>query len=96
MPVLPAKGSRISHPTRTGGSGNCVAMESPLTPAEFEQKMRELYPQPEGVDKWDWSKRGFDPGHSHVEADALMTELLSALGYGAGVEIFNNSTTWYS
>jgi len=70
-------------------------MEAPLTPAEFEQKMRKLYPHPEGVDKWDWSRRGFDPERAHEEANSLMAELLSALGYGAGVEIFNNSTTWH-
>lgn len=32
----------------------------------------------------------------HARADAIMCELLMALGYSEGVEVFNAHTKWYS
>lgn len=37
-----------------------------------------------------------DTEGNHVNADELMCELLTALGYGEGVEIFKNMDKWYS
>lgn len=67
----------------------------PLTPAEFADKMRALYPQPEGVDKYDWSKRGYNPEEAHETADNLIAELLIALGYDEGGKIFDGATRWF-
>jgi len=37
-----------------------------------------------------------DPEVFHSEADDLMCWLLTKLGYGEGVEIFENAEKWYS
>ena len=37
-----------------------------------------------------------DTEFKHVNADELMCELLTSLGYGEGVEIFKNMDKWYS
>lgn len=39
---------------------------------------------------------GHDTESKHVIADEYMCELLTALGYGEGVEIFKNMDKWYS
>jgi len=37
-----------------------------------------------------------DPEAGHSNADKLMCEVLSELGYKEGVDIFNNMLKWYS
>lgn len=55
----------------------------PLTPEEFKARMQEI-------------AKGGDTEGAHQEADALMCELLSALGYAEGVGIFENMDKWYA
>lgn len=54
-----------------------------MTPEEFEQEMREVF-------------AGHDPEDEHDKADKLICNLLESLGYGAGVKVFKNATTWYA
>ena len=56
-----------------------------MTPEEFKLKMQTLV-----------TKCGDDPETLHVEMDKLMCELLTNLGYGDGVEVFNHQELWYS
>ena len=37
-----------------------------------------------------------DPEMSHIKADRLMCELLTELGYGEAVKIFEEMEKWYS
>ena len=55
-----------------------------LTAEEFATKMQEIK-----------DKYGADRETVHVKMDNLMCELLKELGYGKGVEIFNNTDMWY-
>lgn len=50
---------------------------------EFAKKMEEIF------------KNG-DVEFSHVEADELMAEVLSSLGYEEGVKIFLSHEKWYA
>ena len=56
---------------------------SVLTPQEFAEKMREL------------SEMNYVES-AHGPMDNLMCETLKALGYGEGVEIFENTDKWYA
>lgn len=38
----------------------------------------------------------YDEEDCHFEMDVLMSDLLISLGYGEGVEIFNNTDKWYA
>ena len=58
----------------------------PITPAEFADKMRAIYP--ENIRQ--------DLEGPHCDADRLMMELLTSLGYGDGVNIFAESDKWYA
>lgn len=73
--------------TRTGGSGNCVAMATqkipPPTPAEFEAKMKAIF------------SKGYDPERAHGQADDLLIETLITLGYKKGAAIFTKAERWY-
>lgn len=53
-----------------------------MTPNEFKEEMKLI------------ANEG-DIGNGHVEMDSLMCDLLIALGYGEGVEIFNSVEKWY-
>ena len=53
-----------------------------ITPKEFEAEMREITKD--------------DPETAHINADDLMLNLLTQLGYGDGVKIFENMERWYS
>ena len=55
----------------------------PLTPEKFAEKMREIF-----------ERR--DCEMAHHAADELMCDLLRSLGYGAGVEVFENADRWYA
>jgi len=57
-----------------------------MTPAEFASRMREIYP----------ANGKYDEEEAHGRADALLCELLRILGYGAGVDIFENADKWYA
>ena len=37
-----------------------------------------------------------DPEELHIKADNLMCTVLSELGYGEGVDIFNRMEIWYA
>ncbi len=54
-----------------------------MTPEEFEVKMAQIFD--EG-----------DTEEAHENADALMCEVLKSLGYGEGVEIFEEMPKWYA
>ena len=55
---------------------------SRMTPDEFETKMKEA------------AEEGGEIGHRL--ADELMAELLTSLGYGKGVEVFEKIDKWYA
>lgn len=56
-----------------------------MNPKEFYEKMLQL--------KNDF---GGDEEAVHINMDNLICELLSVLGYGDGVEVFNETGKWYS
>ena len=60
--------------------------KKPMTPDEFAARMRAIYPA-DGV---------YDNEVAHDNADNLMCELLTALGYGDGVAIFEAADKWYA
>lgn len=62
-----------------------------ITPAEFEDKMREIK---EAVDRQDHVT--YDEESGHIAADDLMCAVLRDLGYVKGVEIFERMPKWYS
>ena len=53
-----------------------------MTPEDFAERMRD--------------ERNSDPESGHIHADKLMCNLLSALGYGEGVEVFDSLDKWYA
>lgn len=55
------------------------------TPKEFYEKMLQLKNNFEG-----------DEEMVHIKMDDLLCEALSVLGYGDGVEVFNETGKWYS
>lgn len=59
-----------------------------MTPAEFAEKMQGI------VDKYD--KFCFDEECCHIDHDELMCKLLTQLGYGEGVAIFNDVPKYYA
>lgn len=56
-----------------------------MNPEEFYEKMLKL--------KKDF---GDDVEEVHAKMDDLLCEILTTLGYGDGVEIFNETGKWYS
>lgn len=60
-----------------------VTMEDIMSPEEFKKKMKE------------YSKSPFI-SDAHMDADALMMNVLESLGYGEGVEIFDSMEKWYA
>ena len=57
-----------------------------MDPEEFADKMKNL----DHLYKVEKS----DPEAFHCEADRLICELLRALGYSDGVDVFENAETW--
>ena len=53
-----------------------------MTPEEFAEKMEKL--------------SELDTERRHIEMDGLMCVLLTELGYGEGVEIFDDCYKWYA
>lgn len=54
-----------------------------MTSEEFARKMEEIFKDGDGE-------------LSHIEADELMAEVLSSLGYEEGVKIFLSKEKWYA
>lgn len=52
------------------------------TPDEMAEKMRELF-------------KSLDKVVAHVNADALMIEILEVLGYPEAMQIFRDADKWY-
>ncbi len=53
-----------------------------MTPDEFKIKMEEAMRESDAEDR-------------HIMGDRLMITLLHELGYGEGVELFDQETKWY-
>ena len=60
-------------------------MTMPVTPKEFEIKMREISILAEE-----------DEEQAHKKADRLMCEVLNSLGYEVGTRIFDSMPKWYA
>ena len=56
--------------------------EGDMTAKEFRDKMEEL--------------SHLDTERRHIKMDECMCDLLTELGYGEGVEIFNSVPLWYA
>lgn len=54
-----------------------------LSPREFADRMRA-------------AAMSLDIEYSHISMDGIMCSLLRDLGYGEGVEIFENAIKWYA
>ena len=54
-----------------------------MTPEEFKERMLDL-------------NRIDDEEIFHDKADELICEVMTSLGYGEGIEIFDNHAKWYS
>lgn len=54
-----------------------------MTPEEFCEKMKEFAGE-------------YDKECAHIDADALMCDVLEQFGYKDGVEVFKNMPRWYS
>jgi hypothetical protein len=52
---------------------------------KFKEAMQKIFPE-----------HGFDPESAHLQADALMCEVLEELGYEEGVKIFEHAAKWYA
>ena len=64
-----------------------------LTPEEFTKSMKDI------SDKLVNPPKGYpyyDKEDAHREMDDLMLDLLRSLGYGDGVDIFENTDKWYA
>ena len=56
-----------------------------MSPDEFRDRITEI------------AKRApYDPEDAHGKADDLMCEILTNLGYGEGVKIFEEMDKWYA
>ena len=83
--------SGLNHAEECGFSGprgNVILSDRAIsmTPEEFKQKMEEFAC---GDD------RHMGEG-GHMQVDDLMCQLLRELGYGEGVQVFEESTKWYA
>jgi hypothetical protein len=58
-------------------------MNEPITPEEFDKRMSEIIKEGGTEDR-------------HMDADHLMMDLLTALGYGEGIKKFQEMTKWYA
>lgn len=61
---------------------------TPMTPEEFKQAMADARR------KFDEDK--YDEEDVHIKMDNIMCDLLVSLGYGEGIDIFDNTPMWYS
>lgn len=62
-----------------------------ITPEEFYGRMRSIeYAMEHSEDPF------YDKECAHMDADSLMAEVLTQLGYGEGVEVFKHMPKWYA
>lgn len=59
-----------------------------MTPEEFKQAMAGAYHQHYEIDNYE--------ENVHIKMDNIMCDLLRSLGYGEGIDIFENTPKWYS
>lgn len=63
-----------------------------MTPEEFAKAMRKISDNlnaPTG-------NAHYNEEDAHLEMDGIMADLLRQLGYGEGIDIFENTNKWYS
>lgn len=62
-----------------------------MTPEEFAKKMKKI------SDNLKYQNDAYyDEEDAHMQMDDLMSDLLRQLGYGEGIDIFENTNKWYS
>jgi hypothetical protein len=61
----------------------------PMTPEEFAEKLRAIYSYRNSIG-------AEEPERTHEEADCLIIELLKAIGYSEGAQLFEESERWYA
>lgn len=61
---------------------------TPTTPEEFKQAMTDAYHK-----YWEIE---VDEEFVHIKMDEIMCNALRSLGYGEGIDIFENTPVWYS
>jgi hypothetical protein len=59
-----------------------------MTPKEFAQRMKDAY-------EYFWVEKE-DEECVHADMDNIMCDLLRQLGYGEGIDIFENTPKWYA
>ena len=64
-----------------------------LTPEEFTKAMKDISDKLANPPKY---RPYYDEEDAHMEMDDLMLDLLRSLGYGDGVDIFENTNKWYA
>ena len=64
-------------------------MNNVMTPEEFKEAMKNA------IFTYDFNGE-FDEELTHVAMDNTMCGLLRSLGYGEGIDIFENTPKWYS
>lgn len=64
-----------------------------LTPEEFAKAMKDISDKLANPPKY---RPYYDKEDAHMEMDDLMCDLLRSLGYGDGVDIFDNTDKWYA
>ena len=64
-----------------------------LTPEEFTKAMNDISDKLANPPKY---RPYYDEEDAHMEMDDLMLDLLRSLGYGDGVDIFENTNKWYA
>ena len=62
-----------------------------MTPEEFEQKMNDI-----STGSFYGTDRMYDEEDMHRDMDNIMCNLLRDLGYGKGIDIFEDTPKWYS
>lgn len=67
--------------------------DSSLTPEEFTKAMKDISDKLVNPPK---DRPYYDEEDAHMEMDGLMCDLLRSLGYGDGVDIFENTGKWYA
>lgn len=74
-----------------------VSEVKPLTPDEFYERMR--YLAQIAADGGDWEGHhiwAHDWEELHIRADDMLCKLLTSLGYGKGVDVFEDMPKWYA
>ncbi len=62
-----------------------------MTPEEFAKKMKKI------SDNLKYQNDAYyNEEDAHIQMDDLMSDLLRQLGYGEGIDIFENTNKWYS